>query len=192
MWEAVRDGQTTLHVDCRDLRAFDITLHDQLVAYPTEVVPQFDMVVYRIAQDFALELHGAEAAYLQVRPFGLHEHRPLRDLDPKDIDKLVSVRGMITRCSAVIPDLRTAFFRCYLCGATATALNDNGQVAEPSSCSHCSRSFTMEIIHNRSQFSSKQLLKVQEVPEDIPEVRTRGAVAQLEGAVVATCMRGLW
>lgn len=30
----------------------------------------------------------------------------MRDLDPEDIDKLITIRGMITRTSSVIPDLK--------------------------------------------------------------------------------------
>jgi DNA replicative helicase MCM subunit Mcm2 (Cdc46/Mcm family) len=32
--------------------------------------------------------------------------RPIRDLDPVDIDTLVAVRGMVTRAGNIIPDLR--------------------------------------------------------------------------------------
>lgn len=168
--EAVRDGHITIHIDCHDVFAFSPELHDQLVAYPTEVVPQFDMVVYNLAREKAAAEGLADPPFLQIRPFHMREHRPMRDLDPRDIDKLVSVRGMVTRCSAIIPDLRTAFFRCTMCGFTTTVLNDNGHVAEPQKCEGCENEFTMELLHNRSLFSSKQLIKVQEAPEAIPEV----------------------
>jgi DNA replication licensing factor MCM4 len=41
-----------------------------------------------------------------VRPFNLAAPKAIRDLDPADIDRLVCVRGMVTRCSPVIPNLR--------------------------------------------------------------------------------------
>jgi DNA replicative helicase MCM subunit Mcm2 (Cdc46/Mcm family) len=45
---------------------------------------------------------------LQVRIFNLDDVRPIRDLDPIDIDSLVAIKGMITRTGNIIPDLRSA------------------------------------------------------------------------------------
>jgi DNA replication licensing factor MCM4 len=42
----------------------------------------------------------------QTRVFNLDNVRPIRDLDPVDIDTLVAVRGMVTRSGNIIPDLR--------------------------------------------------------------------------------------
>ena len=43
---------------------------------------------------------------LQTKPHNLVETKVIRDLNPSDINKLISVSGMITRTSNVIPDLR--------------------------------------------------------------------------------------
>lgn len=40
--------------------------------------------------------------------FNLMERKVIRDLDPDDIDRLVSVSGMVTRCSNIIPEVRSA------------------------------------------------------------------------------------
>ena len=44
--------------------------------------------------------------YLQTKPHNLVDTKVIRDLNPSDINKLISVSGMITRTSNVIPDLR--------------------------------------------------------------------------------------
>lgn len=41
----------------------------------------------------------------QVKTFNLQESKVIRDLNPADINCLISVSGMVTRTSAVIPDL---------------------------------------------------------------------------------------
>ncbi len=46
------------------------------------------------------------AVYTQVRPFNLKEHKVIRDLNPEDMNKLISVSGMVTRSSSIIPDPR--------------------------------------------------------------------------------------
>jgi DNA replication licensing factor MCM4 len=50
-------------------------------------------------------------------PLPLRETYRMRDLDPIHIDQLLCIKGMVIRCSPVIPDLKQAYFRCYLCSA---------------------------------------------------------------------------
>ena len=57
-----------------------------------------------------------------------------------------------------------AFFRCYVCHATATVEIDRGRIAEPSICRNCNTNHSMDLIHNRCQFSDKQMVKLQESP----------------------------
>lgn len=53
---------------------------------------------------------------VQTRVFNLDNVRPIRDLDPVDIDSLVAVRGMVTRSGNIIPDLRCAALAdCIVC-----------------------------------------------------------------------------
>ena len=67
----------------------------------------------------------------------------------QDIDQLLCVKGMVTRCSSIIPDLKQAFFRCYVCSHTLDVLLDRGRIEEPRSCPQCQTLASMELIHNR-------------------------------------------
>ena len=68
--------------------------------------------------------------YIQVRTFNLRDTRAMRDLNPSDIDKMVAIRGMVTRCTSIIPDLKMAFFKCLVCGeAPELTFVDRGQGA---------------------------------------------------------------
>lgn len=42
----------------------------------------------------------------RVRPFGLDKTINLRDLNPGDMDKLVSVKGLVIRTTPIIPDMK--------------------------------------------------------------------------------------
>jgi DNA replication licensing factor MCM4 len=77
---------------------------------------------------------------------------------------------MVVRTTSIIPDLRKAFFRCASCGATAEVAVDRGRVEEPAQCTACSIRHSMVLVHNRCTFKDKQLVKLQETPESIPEV----------------------
>lgn len=85
-----------------------------------------------------------------------------------DIDQLVTLSGMVIRTSSIVPEMREAYFRCAVCGAAATAELERGRVPEPAHCSHCNTAHSYQLIHNRSHFSDKQLVKLQESPGNIP------------------------
>jgi len=63
-------------------------------------------------EDPDFDFDEAESSRIQVRTFNLHEHKKMRDLDPTDIDRLVSIRGMIIRNGSIIPDMKQV---CFLC-----------------------------------------------------------------------------
>ena len=71
---------------------------------------------------------------------------------------------MVIRTSSIVPEMREAYFRCAVCGAAATAELERGRVPEPAHCSHCNTAHSYNLIHNRSHFSDKQLVKLQESP----------------------------
>lgn len=97
----------------------------------------------------------------QVRPYNLEVIKTIRDLDPSDVDKLICVEGMVTRASPIIPDMRTAHFKCEKCGHCRDVANEAGKVEEPEKCGHCASKFTMQLVHNLSLFTNKQLVKMQ-------------------------------
>lgn len=86
---------------------------------------------------------------IQVRTFALREVERMRDLDPSHIDQLLTIRGMVIRCSSIIPDCKMAFFRCIMCHHTMDVLIDRGRIDEPSTCPECKRVGSMELVHNR-------------------------------------------
>ena len=76
------------------LREFDPALYRQLINYPSELIPIFDMatneVFYsKVAKDGQILEHQ-----IQVRPFNVDRTKCLRSLDPNDIDQLVTIKGI--------------------------------------------------------------------------------------------------
>ncbi|KJE96480.1 minichromosome maintenance complex component 4 [Capsaspora owczarzaki ATCC 30864] len=158
-----------LNLDASHLREYDLTLYTNMCSFPQEVVPMFDYVV----SSLSAERFGEEGdVNIQVRPFRLERSIGVRELGPRDIEVLVSVQGMVVRTSSVIPDLKSAFFCCISCKATERVEVDRGRIAEPLVCKRCKVSRTMELIHNRCIFADKQMIKLQENPEMIPEGQT--------------------
>jgi DNA replication licensing factor MCM4 len=86
----------------------------------------------------------------------------------------VTVKGLLIRASPVIPDMKMAFFLCNVCGQTVEEENDRGRIKEPTVCPNeaCRSMNSVAIIHNRCEFSNKQIAKVQETPDETPDGQT--------------------
>ncbi|OQV00308.1 hypothetical protein CLAIMM_05825 [Cladophialophora immunda] len=121
----------------------------------------------------------AEMQPWKVMPFGLDKTINMRELDPADIDKLISVKGLVIRTTPVIPDMKEAFFKCTVCQHTLYVSIDRGKIAEPIECPRpaCKSKDSMEIIHNRCIFADKQVIKLQETPDSVPDGQTPHSVS---------------
>ncbi|XP_061652360.1 DNA replication licensing factor MCM4 [Phyllopteryx taeniolatus] len=163
-------GDPVLNVSCGHVQAFDAELYRQLISYPQEVIPTFDMAVNELFferfQDSSLEYQ------IQVRPYSAVKTRNMRNLNPEDIDQLITVSGMVIRTSQLIPEMQEAFFQCQVCSFSTRVEVDRGRIAEPAVCRHCNTTHSLALVHNRSVFSDKQMIKIQESPEDMPAGQT--------------------
>lgn len=79
---------------------------------------------------------------------------------------------MVIRSSNIMPEMREAFFKCIVCQFTATVEIDRGRITEPTLCSSCNTNHCFTLVHNRSQFTDKQMVKLQESPDDMPAGQT--------------------
>ena len=190
--ESLYTSSGHLDLDCRHLAAADMDLYSHLVAYPAEVLPAFDRVVASKREVIVgrmraeMEAEGGVADELQDDPSLLYEVRPhhmlrssnMRLLNPDDIDTLVSIKGMVIRCGAIIPEMRMAAFQCAVCHHVEEVVVVDGEIAQPAKCLNplCRASHSYGLVHNRCQFDDKQLLKVQETPDNIPEGETPHSV----------------
>jgi DNA replicative helicase MCM subunit Mcm2 (Cdc46/Mcm family) len=64
------------------------------------------------------------------------------------------------------PYSHSAFFRCLVCQHTVQEEIDRGRINEPDKCprDECQSAGTMTLIHNRSDFADKQVIRLQETP----------------------------
>jgi DNA replication licensing factor MCM4 len=163
-----------LTVNCAHLKEFNQDLYRQLVYYPNEVVSIFDMAANEVFQDLYPE---HDNIIISVRPFNIDQTYTIRGLDPKDIGKLVTISGMVTRSSTIIPEMVRAFFKCHICTFTREVPVDNGRIQEPHVCTACNSKFSFVLIHNRCKYIDRQLLKLQESPDDMPAGQTPSTVS---------------
>jgi DNA replication licensing factor MCM4 len=179
----VQDGEQTTSLDIDTMHIYYHSqdcqrFYHQLVEYPMELVPLMDLVVDRELKRLAAmqDLTDWPIPRVQVRPYNLRKVSNLRCLDPASMDCLLSIRGMIVRASPIIPDLKVAHFSCTICGHDVQVTVDRGRIDEPTSCPECKCRNSYALQHNRSIFGDKQMVRIQETPDEVPAGQTPASV----------------
>ena len=123
-----RTDNLVLNLNCTHLNDYPATkrFYKQLEQYPQEVLPILDMVLTEEYLKYIGEPSSSQR--VQVRTFGLIKFERMRDLEPSHIDQLIGIKGMVIRCSQVIPELKQAYFRCFVCGVDIEVLIDRGMI----------------------------------------------------------------
>lgn len=72
-----------MNVNANHIELFDAQLYQQLICYPQEIIPIFDMV----ANEMFFEKHPAAVLehQIQVRPFNSRKTKNMRALNPEGI-----------------------------------------------------------------------------------------------------------
>uniref|UniRef100_A0A7S2VUC0 DNA replication licensing factor MCM4 n=1 Tax=Lankesteria abbotti TaxID=340204 RepID=A0A7S2VUC0_9APIC len=179
-----RASGTSFPIDLSNMKEFDADLTMAVIQEPANAIVFMDEVLEVIVLEEFPEIGAQGAAEMQLRVSLCHHPnvRCMRDLNPSDVECLVAIKGVIIRASHVIPDMQVAVFRCmgrvtanqavHVCGNEEAVRLSGGEVQEPLQCSACSQKFTFQLVHGKCSFGNKQLLKIQETPESIPEGET--------------------
>jgi DNA replication licensing factor MCM4 len=187
-------GSTNLNLDVQNLMSLASTrsLATHLTLYPQEVIPIMDQTIkdclvsivlddpeYRETPETLQQVNEIESRIYKVRPYNIGNKKGMRELNPQDIDKLVSIKGLVIRSTPILPDMKNAFFKCNVCENCVVVENDRGIIQEPRKCQRqqCNSSNSMQLIHNRSIFANKQIIKLQETPDIVPDGQTPHSVS---------------
>jgi DNA replication licensing factor MCM4 len=168
--EGVHWDLPCINFNAEHMNEFDPVLYSWVIKYPGDTIPMLDMTINNIRAERHPECRDRRR--IQMRPYALVDQSAMRRLDPSSIDTLVSVRGMVVRCGSLIPELYSALFKCSACSAEVSVEVERAQITEPAACGTCNRRRTMQLIHNRNSYTDKQMIKVQETPEEIPDGET--------------------
>eukprot|EP01069_Polyplicarium_translucidae_P001811 Polyplicarium_translucidae@DN1814_c0_g1_i1.p1 len=184
-------------IDLSQLRSGDIDIFKAVTKFPADCIVFMDEVLAEILADeynppAPQDGGGGDDEAMVSTPdltFGLRTclmNHPnsccMRNLNPTDIETLVSISGVVIRCSSIIPDMQVAAFRCTArhernqqdvsCDFEVNVPLAAGEILEPLECPKCQSKFSFVMEHNRCVFGNKQLIKIQETPESIPEGET--------------------
>lgn len=74
--------------------------------------------------------------------------------------------------SNISPTLAKGLFACNRCPNTVMVNVQNDRIEEPSKCPVCDGKYSYELKHDRSMFIDRQTIKLQELPEHVPQGET--------------------
>ena len=97
----------------------------------------------------------------------------LRDLRRSHLDCLVKVGGVVTRRSAVYPQLQLAHYTCQSCRKTQGPFRTEsvGPAYVPTECPYCDQATLFKLHPTLSQYRNFQRLNLQETPGSVPPGR---------------------
>jgi len=181
-WEECtsREKGIKFPINAEHIHQFSPKLYTHMVNFPTEVIPIFDRELWNVSMR-ELQAEPEELGVCQVQVHGLLEKdsKIMRSMNPGDIEKLMSLKGIVIRCSDLIPDMLSAIFRCTVddCKNEVSVPLSHWAIEEPTRCESCGSNHSFQIVHNESTFSDRQILKLQEPPELVPDGETPQNVA---------------
>lgn len=162
----IRRGLNCMEIDCMHL---NMGLYEKVTLWPQEVVPTLDLAASALVKELATREHlPLTSDDIHVRLWNLPDKLHMRQLSPVDIDRLVSVTGMVIRTSNLIPLMHQAVFFCRECGERHHEEIYDGHINEPERCARCNKVRTLTIDHNLCHFTDSQIIKLQERPDDVP------------------------
>ncbi|HYY67762.1 MAG TPA: ATPase, partial [Nitrososphaeraceae archaeon] len=149
---------------------FDISKPDlakQITHHPDEMLEAFNEAVLcilnEIHPDYAQEIRDK----IKVRIGNYTVQKGLRDINAEVIDKLIGVSGMVVRSSEVKPLAKKIGYRCANCDTINETQLKGLVLKKPLKCIACSEK-ELEMDPDNSFFSDFQMVRLQELPEDLP------------------------
>jgi replicative DNA helicase Mcm len=161
------ENAQSLVVDYIDFDSFDPELAKLLTHKPDEMLEAFNEAALSILREIHPDYEQEVRDKIKVRIGNYTVQRGLRDINAEIIDKLVSVSGMVVRSSEVKPLAKKVAYKCTNCGVVTEAVLKGLVLKKPAKCSACGEK-EIEMDPENSIFIDFQMVRLQELPEDLP------------------------
>jgi len=160
----------SLFIDYRDIERFGktgIALADQLLGNPGSVLEDVEAAI--INDQLVRTKDGKELPKggINIRFTNLPRKTLIRDIRSDDINRFLSVEGILRKTTEVRPRIVQAAFRCPA-GHFTYKEQKYGKFIEPEGCATDGCTFKkLELMPKRSRFIDSQKLRIQESPEGL-------------------------
>ncbi|MDA4124301.1 MAG: minichromosome maintenance protein MCM [Thaumarchaeota archaeon] len=157
----------SLTVDFGDLLRYDNDLANTLLLKPDYALASFKTAAYETMRSENALYADRVKRDLAVRIRAISDLVPLRKVDVSYLDKMLAVSGMIVRTSELRPLMTSA---AWVCPSGHVTFQDQDDLAlkRPPKCDICGEARNFELEKKQSRFIDFQILRVQELPEELP------------------------
>jgi replicative DNA helicase Mcm len=160
-------GDKSVVVDYEDIIQFNTDLGERLLSQPDESLKEFKMAAFEVLSTENASYAGQVRDSLTVRIRGITDKVSLRKVNTSHLDKMIAVSGMVVRSSELRPLLTDGAFVCPN-GHVTRVLQLGVIIKRPLKCEGCEETRNLELDEKRSTFIDSQILRVQELPEELP------------------------
>lgn len=160
-------NSTSLIADYIDLDVANPEIAKLITYRPDETLDAFNEAVVSILREIHFDYAEEIKEKVKVRIGNYTVQKGLRDINAEVIDKLIGVSGMVVRSSEVKPLAKKIGYRCLNCDAINEAQLKGLSLRKPTKCMNCSEK-ELEMDPENSIFTDFQLVRLQELPEDLP------------------------
>lgn len=160
-------GAQSLIVDYIDLDSYNPLLAKEITHKPDEYLEAFNEAVLSVLREIHPDYEQEIREKIRVRIGNYTVQKGLREINADLINKLVSISGMVVRSSEVKPLAKKVAYKCTNCNTVTEAQLKGLVMKKPVKCPACSEK-ELEMDPESSLFIDFQLVRLQELPEDLP------------------------
>jgi replicative DNA helicase Mcm len=183
-------GRKSVIVDYDDLIHYNTDLAESLLKDPDKALRDCKSAAFEVLSTENPSYAGEIRKSLTVRLRGVTDRVPLRKVDTSHLDKMIAFAGMLVRTSELRPLLVDAAFVCPD-GHTTRVIQEGPSIKKPAKCEGCDETRNFELDQKDSSFIDSQILRVQELPEELPPGQLpRFFDIDVEGDIVNTARPG--
>ena len=183
-------GRKSVIVDYEDLIHYNTDLAESLLKEPDRALRECKTAAFEVLSTENPGYAGEIRKSLTVRLRGVTDRVNLRKVDTSHLDKMIAFAGMLVRTSELRPLLVDAAFVCPD-GHTTRVVQEGPSIKKPAKCEGCNETRNFELDQKDSAFIDSQILRVQELPEELPPGQLpRFFDIDVEGDIVNTARPG--
>jgi len=155
----------SLIVDFQDLDKYDISLADEILKNPSEMLPVAERAIGNI--ELPLDASPLSPPKINVRLENLPEDRNIliRDIRSDHVGSLLSVEGIVRKTTDVRPKLILGSFECQRCGHVMNIPQKDNKLKSPYLCESCETKGPFKLLVSESRFVNFQKIMIQEALE---------------------------
>lgn len=165
--KVIKGKNKILVINIFHVAEFDPYLYLKILQFPSEILSIFDFALFSIIFKKEFEKKNFLKKKIQVSFSFFKENFKGQELafDPKNLNKLVTVRGFVSKLTEKMVVLTSCFFRCEFCSFETYSFIEKGRLEEPVYCYVCKNFHSFKTIHERSHFTDKQFIQLQEIED---------------------------